>query len=82
MKKKITSINVFPKQCNVRAGGGPVYSRFCPPKDRFGSNISNRLPVKEKNPCFGPYDNIVDYVWEVDVSNGNHFAYVDCDYVE
>lgn len=80
MAKEITSNKPFGRQCNLRAGAGPVYNKFCPPTntqdggDR-GININ-------KIPCFGQYDNVVNYVYQIDLSNGNHIAYVDCDYVE
>lgn len=76
---KVTSNKPFSRQCNVRSGAGPVYYKFCPP-----TNTRNNVGrgVTRKTPCFGSYDNLVNYVWEVDTSNGNHLAYVDCDYVD
>jgi hypothetical protein len=76
--KKITSNKPFNRQCNVRRGAGPVYNKFCPPEFsvKTKSRSTNRLPD-----CSGEYDNIVQYVFEIETS-GNHLAYVDCDYVE
>lgn len=75
---KVTSNRPFSRQCNIRSGTGPVYNKFCPPTDANNNAIKGK---KKKDPCFGPYDNLVNYVWVVDVTNGNHLAYVDCDYV-
>lgn len=79
MKNKVVSNNPFSKQCNVRAGAGPIYSKFCAPTDAANNAKSGK---SKKEPCFGPYDNSVGYVWIVDLNNGNHLAYVDCDYVD
>jgi hypothetical protein len=79
MANKITSKSPFKGKPNRRAGTGPVYNKFnTPPRISSGRVKTNTL---EKEPCFGPYDNITNYVWVIDVSNGNHLAYVDCDYV-
>jgi len=75
---RVTSNKPFSRQCNVRSGAGPIYSKFCPPTDAK-NNVGRGGTQKE--PCFGPYDNLVNYVWQIDLSNGNHLAYVDCDYV-
>jgi hypothetical protein len=79
MSKNITSNNPFSRQCNIRSGSGPIYNKFCPPTNATNNTSSGRA---KKEPCFGPYDNIVNFVWVVDLSNGNHLAYVDCDYVD
>lgn len=75
---RVTSNKPFSGQRNIRAGAGPVYNKFYPPTDAKNNTGRGRI---QKEPCFGPYDNLVNYVWEVDTSNGNHLAYVDCDYV-
>lgn len=79
MANKVSSNNPFKRQCNLRAGTGPVYVRSCPPTNT--ANNQSRGTFVKKESCFGQYDNLVNYVWEVDVTNGNHLAYVDCDYV-
>jgi hypothetical protein len=76
---RVTSNKPFSRQCNVRSGSGPIYNKFCPPVDVNNDIFKGR--TKKVN-CFGPYDNLVGYVWEIDLSNGNHLAYVDCDYVD
>jgi hypothetical protein len=76
---RVTSNKPFNRQCNVRKGAGPIYNKFCPPEQN--SNNVTRTRIPEKNPCFGEYDNLVAYVFEIDFT-GNHLAYVDCDYVE
>jgi hypothetical protein len=76
---KINSNKPFKGKPNLRKGAGPVYNRIKPFTDRINTNI---VPIKpEKNPCFGEFDNLVTYVFEYS-PDGNHFAYVDCDYVE
>lgn len=77
---KIYSNKAFRRQCAVRKGGGPTYNRFCPPKSKSNDNVIIKNP--EKSSCSGPYDNLISYVFEIDLSNGSHLAYVDCDYVE
>lgn len=78
---KVVSNKPFSKQCNVRAGGGPVYSKFCPPTNTK-NGISRGRGRIQIIPCFGPYDNLVGYVYETDLTNANNLAYVDCDYVD
>lgn len=80
MSNRITSNRPFSNKCNLRAGTGPVYNKFCPPSNT--STGGGRTTKIIKEPCFGPYDNVVNYVYQIDTSNGNHLAYVDCDYVE
>ena len=79
MANKVSSQSPFKGKPNRRAGAGPVYNKFNTPPNVANDNKRKNIPQKE--PCFGPYDNTTNYVWEVDVSNGNHLAYVDCDYV-
>jgi len=79
MAKTYSSNTPFSRQCNTRKGAGPVYYKFCPPENISDTTSKARRIVKE--PCFGEYDNLVAYVFEVD-NTGNHLAYVDCDYVE
>lgn len=76
---RVVSNTPFNRQCNVRKGAGPVYYKFCPP-EQTADNRSKTRP-STKVPCFGEYDNLVSYVFEIDLT-GNHLAYVDCDYVE
>jgi hypothetical protein len=79
MKNIITSNKPFSRQCSIRSGSGPIYNKFCPPTDSVNNVVSSR---QKKEPCFGNYDNNVNYVWVIDLTNGNHLAYVDCDYVD
>tara|TARA_R110000868_G_scaffold15938_4_gene72137 strand:+ start:1805 stop:2041 length:237 start_codon:yes stop_codon:yes gene_type:complete len=78
MANRISSNSPFKGKPNLRAGAGPVYisTRLLPyvPSGKLRNH-------KDKPDCYGPYDNLVNYVWEVDTSNGYHIAYVDCDYV-
>lgn len=76
---KINSNKPFKGKPNIRAGAGPVYNKFKPLTNVPNNKVRGTIVVKE--PCFGPYDNLVNYVWEPDLSNGNHLAYVECDYV-
>jgi hypothetical protein len=79
MSNKITSKSPFKGKPNRRAGAGPIYNTFIPPP-RVSSGKTTKTN-NLKSICFGPYDNATNYVWEVDLDNGNHLAYVDCDYV-
>jgi len=79
MANKISSKSPFKGKPNLRTGAGPVYNKFITPPNV--ANNKSRGTILKQEPCFGPYDNLVNYVWEVDVTNGNHLAYVDCDYV-
>jgi hypothetical protein len=81
MANNITSQSPFKGKPNRRAGAGPVYNTFNTPPKVPSGRTQRRKTVPEQNPCFGPYDNATNYVWEVDLDNGNHLAYVDCDYV-
>ncbi len=76
---RVISNKPFSKQCNVRRGAGPVYNKFCPPNQ--DSQILNKRKESKLSLCSGEYDNLVSYVFEIQ-TNGNHLAYVDCDYVE
>jgi hypothetical protein len=79
MSKRINSNNPFKGKNNIRAGAGPVYNKFKPTPTIL--NNGSRSTTPPQSPCFGEYDNTVNYVWEIDLTNGNHLAYVDCDYV-
>lgn len=79
MANRITSKSPFKGKPNRRAGTGPIYNRFNTPPNI--SNNSGRTSRVVKTACFGPYDNVTNYVWEVDTTTGDHLAYVDCDYV-
>lgn len=74
----IVSNKPFSNRPNVRKGAGPVYNKFVPQKQdsQKGQTLTSKL-----EPCSGQFDNVVQYVFEIDLS-GNHFGYVDCDYVE
>ncbi len=79
MANNITSKSPFKGKPNRRAGSGPVYNRFNTPPKLASGRGGQKLVAPP--PCFGQYDNVTNYVWEVDLENGNHLAYVDCDYV-
>jgi len=81
MANRVSSKSPFKGRPNRRAGTGPVFNSFLTPSPVPSGRTERRKTIPEENPCFGPYDNTTNYVWEVDVSNGNHLAYVDCDYV-
>lgn len=78
---RITSNKPFSRQCNIRQGSGPVYTKFCEPPNVRNNVTRSGTVGRKKEPCFGPYDNLVKYVFEVDTSTGNRLGYVDCDYV-
>lgn len=79
MARKYCSNKPFKNKPNVRPGAGTI---------RYTWNAPERTPPGKRTksstyePCNGPYDNLVSYVWEIDTSNGQHLAYVDCDYVD
>jgi hypothetical protein len=79
MSNKITSKSPFKGRPNRRAGAGPIYNTFTPQPMVSSGKTTKKNNLK--SPCFGPYDNLTNYVWVVDLSNGNNLAYVDCDYV-
>jgi|TARA_R110000803_G_scaffold130962_2_gene198200 hypothetical protein len=80
MARQISSNNPFKGKPNVRAGAGTVRYTWNPPVNTAPGNSRNQNTTL--SPCSGPYDNLVRYVFDVDLSNGNHLAYVDCDYVD
>lgn len=77
--KKFVSNKPFSGRDKTRAGAGPIYLRI-KSTERISSNTTTTKVKKVL--CFGIYDNLVGYVWEPDLTNGNHIAYVDCDYVD
>jgi hypothetical protein len=80
MARQYSSNKPFNGKPNVRPGAGTIRYSWNPTPRQAPSN--NRNATTTLNPCDGPYDNIVSYVWEIDTSNGQHTGYVDCDYVE
>ena len=81
--KKVNSNKPFNNRCNLRAGAGPIYNKFCPtPNNPNGSKTKGGDYKGVKLPCSQLYDNLVNYVWEIDLSNGEHLSYVECDYVD
>lgn len=80
MAKRYSSQSPFKGKPNARPSGGTVRYSWKSPEKTAPSN--NRTKSSTYTLCNGPYDNLVSYVWEVDVSNGQHLAYVDCDYVD
>lgn len=65
----------FPNQPNVRKGAGPMnYKWEATPFQKTGEKHRGLIG------CNGYIDNLVTYVYNV-LPDGNHLAYVDCDYV-
>lgn len=67
------------KKSYVRRGAGPVYYSWSPSPSNFtgkGGDGTANLNIK----CDNIIDNVVTYVYDV-LPNGNHLAYVFCDYV-
>lgn len=79
MKKKYYSNKPFKDRPNARPSAGIMRYTWNPTPRQAPSN--SRSTRVGPNPCSGPYDNLVGYVWQIDTSNGQHLAYVDCDYV-
>ncbi len=80
MGRQFSSNKPFKNRPNARPGAGTIRVTWNSPPMQAPSNNRNTTAVS--NPCDGPYDNLVGYVWEIDTSNGQHLAYVDCDYVD
>ena len=76
---RVSSNNPFSNKPSVRKGAGPVYNTI---KNQPNVRKNSKKAREVKEPCFGPYDNLVKYVFEVDTETGNRLAYVDCDYVD
>jgi hypothetical protein len=77
--RRISQNKPFDGKPNVRSGSGPVYYTWKPlPFEKGGKpKQGGRVPT-----CNNIIDNVVTYVYDIDLSNGNHIAYVYCDYVE
>lgn len=72
----ISQNNPFKGQPNVRRGAGPMnYKWEAPPFQKRGR--TNPTPTVK---CDNVIDNVVTYVYDV-LPDGNHLAYVYCDYV-
>ena len=80
MARQYSTNKPFQGRPNARPGAGTIRYTWNPPVRTAPSN--DRTKAVGNEPCFGPYDNLVKYVWEIDTSNGQHLAYVDCDYVD
>lgn len=78
---KISSQSPFKGQPNVRRGAGPLnYKWQATPfqKTGRGRGLEQQIPTNVK--CDNVIDNITTYVYDV-LPDGNHLAYVYCDYV-
>jgi hypothetical protein len=74
--RNITQNKPFSNRENVRRGSGPLYYKWKEPP--FGkSNVVEKTNIK----CNNFIDNVVTYVYN-ELPDGNHLAYVFCDYVE
>jgi hypothetical protein len=82
MARQYSSNKPFKNRPNVRPGAGTIRYSWNPTPRQAPNIGTNSTRNSTYEPCSGPYDNIVSYVWEIDTSNGQHTAYVDCDYVE
>ena len=80
MARQYSTNKPFQGRPNARPGAGTIRYTWNPTPRQAPSN--NRNQRVGPDPCSGPYDNLVGYVWEIDTSNGQHLAYVDCDYVD
>lgn len=75
--RNITQLNPFQGQPNVRRGAGPENYKWKPlPFEKRG-----KTEPKKNIVCNNVIDNVVTYVYDI-LPNGNHLAYVFCDYVE
>ncbi|MFN7656395.1 MAG: hypothetical protein ACK5OW_01240 [bacterium] len=77
--RNISQNQPFKGQPNMRRGAGPVYYKWKPLPFEKGGNLKQ---TGLKLICDNVVDNITTYVYDIDPANGNHLAYVNCDYVE
>lgn len=76
--RKISQNNPFQGQPNVRRGAGPQTYKWKPlPFQKNGKSPKKQNAVV----CDNVIDSVTTYVYDV-LPNGNHLAYVYCDYVE
>jgi hypothetical protein len=77
MANKISSQSPFKGQPNVRRGAGPLNYKW----NATPFQKNSRVQQKQTNvKCDNVIDNITTYVYDV-LPDGNHLAYVYCDYV-
>ena len=77
--RSISQNKPFNGQPNMRRGTGPVYYKWQPlPFEKKGKLTQGGIAPT----CNNVIDNVVTYVYDIDPANGNHIAYVYCDYVE
>ena len=75
--RQISQNRPFSNQPNVRRGAGPQNYKWNP----LPFQKVNELKKKENVVCNNYIDNVVTYVYDI-LPDGNHLAYVFCDYVE
>jgi hypothetical protein len=74
---RITQNKPFPNQPNIRRGAGPVnYTWNALPFQKGGVITATKHGIT----CNNTIDNVVTYVYDI-LPDGNHLAYVYCDYV-
>ncbi|NIQ15673.1 MAG: hypothetical protein GTO02_15120 [Candidatus Dadabacteria bacterium] len=74
-RPNVSSNKAFRKQANIRRGAGPIHNKFInQPFNKRKDKQAGRVG------CDGVIDNNVTYVYNI-LPDGNHLAYVDCDYV-
>ena len=80
-RTNISQNKPFNGQPNVRRGAGPVsYQWSALPFSKSGTKDS-ALQSRLQPTCNNVIDNIVTYVYNI-LPDGNHSAYVNCDYVQ
>lgn len=79
-KQRVTSNRAFRNSKYVKKGAGPVYQTYRPLPKVKERNSGNFLS-SNRTGCGGEFDNVVTYVYDIN-NDGNHLAYVDCDYVD
>lgn len=82
MAERITSNTPGRNQNNVRSMAGSVKYKWKPlPFQKVKKPRSPEILENCSDTIIFDIDNIVTYVYEI-LPDGNHSAYVDCDYVE
>jgi len=74
--RNISSQSPFKGQPNVRRGAGPLNYKWNPTPFQKPGRTTPRSSVK----CDNVIDNVTTYVYDI-APDGNHIAYVYCDYV-
>ena len=68
MSRQYSSNNPFKEDLIIDQCGTLRYTWKVPPRE---NNVGYGTKKSQFDDCYGPYDNSVSYVYEIDTSNGN-----------